>query len=104
MFEPNYVYTFNLWQHTINISTYTLSVVRQFPLLRHLDGQPLQVMAKNEETGQYPWSFELWHQGLLADAHRCDLPSSFFYIEKIHCSMVFFVWFFFGGLLVPLAL
>lgn len=63
------MYTFHIFQHLVNLSTYELDLsVYRFDLTHYLDGQPLQFMMRPRNS-QYPiFSFELWHEKLLPDS------------------------------------
>ena len=46
-FQTDKVYTFHIFQHLVDCSTYELDLsVYRFDLTHYLDGQPLQVRAK----------------------------------------------------------
>lgn len=67
-YDTENVWTFHFWQHLLDLSTYKLDMsIRQFSLSGHLDGQPLQLMAKDKQTGEYLWSFEAWHESLVSE-------------------------------------
>lgn len=67
-YDPGLVYTFHFWQHLLDLSTFELDMsLKQFSLSRHLDGQPIQLMAKTKNTGEYLWKFEMWHESLLGE-------------------------------------
>jgi hypothetical protein len=68
-FEPGLVYSFYFYQHFVDLGKYQLDVaVRKFDLTRHLDGQPLQLMMKDVDSGAYAFRLLAWHERLLADA------------------------------------
>lgn len=46
-FDTSHVWTFTMYQHFVDMSTYELNMVRRFDLAGHLDGQPLQFMMKH---------------------------------------------------------
>ena len=52
-FDPDYVWTFHIWQHLIDFSTYRLSVggFMGLDLAHALNGQPLQLTCKDTEVG-----------------------------------------------------
>ena len=59
-FEPDYVYTFHVAQHVVNISTYslTLPLFGSYNLFGHLNGQPIRFMAVHKDTRGYYWNLE----------------------------------------------
>ncbi|GMH32235.1 hypothetical protein BSKO_00069 [Bryopsis sp. KO-2023] len=66
-YDKENVWTFHFWQHLLDLSTFKLDMsLRQFSLSGHLDGQPLQLMAKSR-AGEYLWNFDVWHQSLIPD-------------------------------------
>ncbi|CAL8462121.1 g1652 [Coccomyxa elongata] len=68
-FTKGHVWTFQMYQHFVDLSTYELNMLYCFDLGRHLDGQPLQLMMKDRASGKYLFSFQAWHRKLLAAAH-----------------------------------
>ena len=55
LFDTENTYTFHFWQHLLDLSTYELDMgVAQFNIAANLDGQPLQLMVKQQSTGQHP--------------------------------------------------
>uniref|UniRef100_A0A7S1X0F6 Domain of unknown function at the cortex 1 domain-containing protein n=1 Tax=Tetraselmis chuii TaxID=63592 RepID=A0A7S1X0F6_9CHLO len=65
-FDTENLYTFHFWQHLLDLSAYELDMgVAQFDISSHLNGQPLQLMVKQQSTGEYLWNFEVWHENLL---------------------------------------
>ncbi|KAK9803895.1 hypothetical protein WJX72_002783 [[Myrmecia] bisecta] len=70
-FDTDKIWTFAIYQHFVDMGTYELDMIHRFDLSRHLDGQPLQFMAKDKTSGQYLFNFEAWHEKLLpaAEAH-----------------------------------
>ncbi len=46
-FTPEHVWTFQLYQHFVDLGSYELNILYGFDLGRHLDGQPLQFMLKD---------------------------------------------------------
>mmetsp|Transcript_10687 Transcript_10687/g.19354 ORF Transcript_10687/g.19354 Transcript_10687/m.19354 type:complete len:278 (-) Transcript_10687:138-971(-) len=71
-FDTTHYHTFHFFQNIIDLSKLEINLGwgLTFDLKRHLNGQPLQLMAKNKATGQHLWNFEYWHRGLLEDARR----------------------------------
>lgn len=70
VFDMDHVWTFHIHQHMVDLSTFTLFILRHFDITHYLDGQPLQSMIKDRESGEYLVSFEVWHEKLLAKAHQ----------------------------------
>jgi hypothetical protein len=51
-FDTENLYTFHFWQHLLDLSAYELDMgVAQFDISSHLNGQPLQLMVKQQSTG-----------------------------------------------------
>jgi hypothetical protein len=50
--RKDYVYTWHVWQHWCNISTYRLqlSSLLSFDLCQFSEGQPMQIMAKDQSV------------------------------------------------------
>ena len=46
-FGTEHVWTFQLFQHFVNMGKYELDMIYKFDLTRNLDGQPLQFMMKD---------------------------------------------------------
>ncbi|BDA45974.1 hypothetical protein COCOBI_08-0660 [Coccomyxa sp. Obi] len=67
-FTKGHIWTFQMYQHFVDLSTYELSMLYCFDLGRHLDGQPLQLMMKHRASGKYLYSFQAWHRKLLPAA------------------------------------
>ncbi len=62
-FTPEHVYTFHFWQHMLDCAAFKLDLgFAAFDLAKHLDGQPLQLMAQQKSNGNYLWRFKLQHQ------------------------------------------
>jgi|TARA_B100001142_G_scaffold320994_1_gene366986 hypothetical protein len=61
------VYTFDYMQSVILFDEYALDLwgIARLPLERHVNGQPLGIMAKHRD-GRYVYSFEIMHECLLA--------------------------------------
>lgn len=68
VFDMGHVWTFHIHQHMVDMSTFTLHVLRHFDITHYLNGQPLQSMLKDRSTGEYAVSFEVWHEKLLENA------------------------------------
>lgn len=66
-FSPDYVYTFHIWQHLIDFSTYSLSVggFVNLDLTHALNCQPLQLTCKDTHSDEYMFSMLVWHERLL---------------------------------------
>ena len=61
-FKPGHVYTFHFWQHMLDCAAFKLDLgIAAFDLAKHLDGQPLQLMAQQSSNGAYLWQFHLEH-------------------------------------------
>lgn len=61
-FAPGLVYTFHFWQHMLDCAAFKLDLgIAAFDLAKHLNGQPLQLMAQQSSTGAYLWQFHLQH-------------------------------------------
>jgi hypothetical protein len=64
-YDTDTVYTFDFFQHLLDVSTYSLDIgITKFGIASSLNGQPIQIMAKTRQ-GQYLWSFLIYHQALL---------------------------------------
>ncbi|KAK9907705.1 hypothetical protein WJX75_008523 [Coccomyxa subellipsoidea] len=68
-FTREHVWTFQMYQHFVDMGSYELNLMYTFDLARHLDGQPLQFMLKDRASGQYLFNFHSWHSKLLPAAH-----------------------------------
>lgn len=66
-FVPDHVYTFHIWQHLIDFSTYSLSVggFVNLDLTHALNCQPLQLTCKDTHSNEYMFSMLVWHERLL---------------------------------------
>lgn len=47
VFDMDHVWTFHIHQHMVDMSTFTLHVLRHFDITHYLNGQPLQSMLKD---------------------------------------------------------
>eukprot|EP00775_Hariotina_reticulata_P003271 gene3271-3548_t len=58
MFDTNNIYTFHIWQHLIDFSSYKLSVGNwvNIDLAAALNGQPLQLTCKDTKSDEYAFS------------------------------------------------
>jgi len=68
-YEPDLVYTFDCYQHYMDMASMQFIVTRflQFDVTRIIGRQPLQLsLAKNMDTEEYYWNFEVWHEKLIA--------------------------------------
>jgi hypothetical protein len=65
--DDDLVWTFHLYQHLIDFSSYRLSVgpFAAVDLAGALDRQPLQLTLKDVDRGEYAMSFLVWHERLL---------------------------------------
>lgn len=70
LMSKDYVYTWHIWQHWCNISTYRLQLSSFFgvDLCNFSEGQPMQIMAKDSKvctaqrwTVQYMCTVLCWH-------------------------------------------
>lgn len=67
-FNTEDVYTFDYFQSVLLFNDYCLDItITRLPLNRCLNGQPLSFFAKHRD-GRYAYSFEIWHECLLAKA------------------------------------
>eukprot|EP00878_Enallax_costatus_P000528 GHUV01000623.1.p1 GENE.GHUV01000623.1~~GHUV01000623.1.p1 ORF type:complete len:349 (+),score=116.38 GHUV01000623.1:263-1309(+) len=66
-FTPDHVYTFHIWQHLIDFSTYkaNLGGLLNLDLTTFLNCQPLQLTCKDTSTDEYMFSMLVWHEKLL---------------------------------------
>lgn len=66
-FSPDYVYTFYIWQHIVDFSTYKLSMggFVNLDLSHTLNCQPLQITCKDTHADEYMFSMLVWHERLL---------------------------------------
>ena len=66
-FSPDYVYTFHIWQHIVDFSTYKLSMggFVNLDLSHALNCQPLQITCKDTHADEYMFSMLVWHDRLL---------------------------------------
>jgi Protein of unknown function (DUF1769) len=88
MTDPRKVYTFEFLQHLLSFDDFSIelgSLVGSVPLPNILNGQPLQIMASHKHPipksassdemvlpQNRLWSFDIWHEKLVADALRWD--------------------------------
>ena len=47
VFDTDHIWTFHIHQHIVDLSQFTLHVLRHFDITHYLDGQPLQSMIKD---------------------------------------------------------
>ena len=47
VFDVDHVWTFHMHQHIVDLSTFTMHILKQFDITHYLDGQPLQSMIKD---------------------------------------------------------
>jgi len=67
-FDTETVYTFDFYQSLLNVATYSLDLgVANIGMAPILNGQPIQCLCKTTD-GRYLWSFQIWHENLLAFA------------------------------------
>ena len=67
-FEPDLVYTFDYYQHYMDMKTMKFIVTSflQFDVASVLGKQPMQLsMAKHMDGDGYFWNFEVWHNSLV---------------------------------------
>jgi len=61
-FTPGHMYTFHFWQHMLDCAAFKLDLgIAAFDLAKHLDGEPLQLMAQQKRNSAYLWRFQLQH-------------------------------------------
>jgi len=73
--DPSKVYTFEFLQHLFNFEDFSIelgNLLGSVHLAPLLDGQPLQVMAQHNPGNTKLWSFDIWHESLVADAASHD--------------------------------
>lgn len=70
VFDMGHIWTFHMHQHIVDLSTFSMQILKQFDITHYLNGQPLQSMIKDRATGEYVVSFEVWHEKLIKDAER----------------------------------
>lgn len=59
------MYTFYFWQHLLDLAAFKLNTgIRTFELRRHLNGQPLRLMAQLP-NGETLWDFHVWHEAVV---------------------------------------
>jgi hypothetical protein len=66
-FSPDYIYTFHIWQHVVDFSSYKLSLggFMNLDLTHALNCQPLQLTVKDTHQKEYMFSMLVWHERLL---------------------------------------
>ena len=71
-FDTESVHTFDFFQHILIPDEYCLNLsVSKIDLTKILDGQPVQLMAKERGgEGRSLWNFQLWHEKLLLRTHE----------------------------------
>jgi hypothetical protein len=86
LMSKDYVYTWHIWQHWCNISTYRLQLSSFFgvDLCNFSEGQPMQIMAKDSKTGEYSVNLLLWHKHLLYHEEHTSIKDR---ISSITSSM-----------------
>ncbi|KAG2489882.1 hypothetical protein HYH03_011684 [Edaphochlamys debaryana] len=68
-YDTRHVWTFHFCQQFVDLSAYRLDFgCATYDLARHLDGQPLQFMTKDVDSGSYLFQVLAWHQRLLTEA------------------------------------
>ncbi|CAL8462122.1 g1653 [Coccomyxa elongata] len=75
VFTREHVWTFQMYQHFVDMGAYELNMIYGFDLGRHLDGQPLQFMLKDRRSGGYLMNFHAWHRKLLPAAQAAEKRS-----------------------------
>uniref|UniRef100_A0A7S1BVM1 Domain of unknown function at the cortex 1 domain-containing protein n=1 Tax=Corethron hystrix TaxID=216773 RepID=A0A7S1BVM1_9STRA len=64
-FNTEFVYTFDFYQHLLDIGTYSMNAAfSKVDLTPSLNNQPIQVLSKTKD-GRYLWSFDIWHENCL---------------------------------------
>eukprot|EP00877_Chromochloris_zofingiensis_P008386 jgi/Chrzof1/3800/Cz13g09090.t1 len=74
-----YVWTVHMWQNIVDVATYRLGLPGfiSLDLTQFLDGQPIQIMAKDLESGDYFFNLLLWHEKLVhGGAAKCECEHS----------------------------
>lgn len=76
-FDPELTYTFHIWQHLIDFSSYKLSVggFVNLDLAAALTAQPLQLTCKDIKNNEYVFSMLVWHEKLLYDEETWNSAS-----------------------------
>ena len=65
-FDTEHVYTFDTYDHVLRLDHLTLKLPAvTIHLADGIDGQPLHFMARDQKSGEYVWSFEVWHEATL---------------------------------------
>lgn len=65
-FDTDTIYTFEFYQNLFDASTYSLDLgFAKIGCSRVLNGQPIQWLGKLRD-GRYLWSFQIWHEKLVA--------------------------------------
>ncbi|PNW84735.1 hypothetical protein CHLRE_03g156550v5 [Chlamydomonas reinhardtii] len=64
-YDPGHVYTFHCYQQWVDLASYKLDFGYTYDLVRHLDGQPLQIMAKDVHSGKYLYNINVWNERLM---------------------------------------
>jgi hypothetical protein len=66
MFTTDHYYVFHFWQHLLDCAKFELELgVGTFDVAKHLDGQPLQLMAQcsdDSSDDRWLWRFFLQHE------------------------------------------
>uniref|UniRef100_A0A383W2N9 Domain of unknown function at the cortex 1 domain-containing protein n=1 Tax=Tetradesmus obliquus TaxID=3088 RepID=A0A383W2N9_TETOB len=67
LLDTQHVYTFHIWQHLIDFSSYKLSVggFVNVDLAAALNGQPLQLTVYDTKAKEHLFSMLVWHERLL---------------------------------------
>lgn len=73
VFDTDHVWTFHIHQHMVDLSTFTLYILRHFDITHYLDGQPLQSMIKDRYTSSAATAllmckFKFWFKKVSARA------------------------------------
>lgn len=72
VFDMDHVWTFHIHQHMVDLSTFTLYILRHFDITHYLDGQPLQSMIKDRYTSSAATAllmcFKFWFKKVSAGA------------------------------------
>jgi len=67
-FDTNKIYTFQFYQHLLDLNEYKLDILgSKWDLTKYLNGQPIKIYAGCDDD--VFWSFDIWHSSLLSS---CD--------------------------------
>ncbi len=73
-YRTDRVYSWDFYQNMINPNSFELELpFAHLNLSKYLNHHPILIMAKNTQTNQYLWTFEVWHTNLLTQDHVSSL-------------------------------